>query len=299
MLKDYPMAIFWRQKLHGFFIRAVQVHTFGLTSLNGAIHVADEGAGFRETFQALFRCHKGVAATRDQFFRLHSNQVINGRWPIFKIGITGVRCCTKLDQITTEQDFILGQPGDGVTFGVTTANLFQLNFNGAKPDSHFAGEGLSRPRQAGYAFNGIKQTREALIFRFVILLAALNNQITGIVTGNDMLWLIAGRAQNPDRMVMGQHNKFNRQVSHRADLFNHQLGHNRRRLGIQHHDTIITDDHAGVWITFGGEGIGMLGQLGEGDFLFFHIRLEANFFSVMMLYSLINNLKFGDTIDVN
>src|SRR6059058_4929395 len=73
-------------------------------------------------------------------------------------------------------------------------------------------------------------------------------------------------------MIMRQHDIFDRLVGDGAYPLDHFVGHRRRRLGVEHEAAVIADDYCGIGIAFGGEGIEIGADLGEGEFLLGHIR---------------------------
>src|SRR6266852_9770745 len=73
-------------------------------------------------------------------------------------------------------------------------------------------------------------------------------------------------------MIMRQHHMFNRLVGDGAHPLDHLAGHRRRRLGVEHEAAVVADDHSGIGIALGGEGIEIGADFGEGDFLLHHVR---------------------------
>jgi hypothetical protein len=78
---------------------------------------------------------------------------------------------------------------------------------------------------------------------------------------------------------MAQHYVLDRLVGDLADAPDHVLRHRRRGLGVDDHHRIVADDDAGVRVALGRVRIGVLGQLGEADGLFFQVGLAGEGFA--------------------
>src|SRR5262249_21778250 len=62
-----------------------------------------------------------------------------------------------------------------------------------------------------------------------------------------------------------------------ANAPNNILRHHRRGLRIDHHHRLIANDNAGVRVALGRVGIGVLGELVEGDLLLLEVGLGREF----------------------
>ena len=87
-----------------------------------------------------------------------------------------------------EQDLLLRQPDDRVALGVAAAELQQLHLELAQPQRHLALEGHASARSGrGTDLDGAEQAREALDLALHVLLAALDDQVVGVLAGDDLL----------------------------------------------------------------------------------------------------------------
>jgi hypothetical protein len=90
----------------------------------------------------------------------------------------------------------------------------------------------------------LEQAREAAIFGIPILLAALLDQPIGFLRGDDALRLVGGGAEHAHRVIMRQHDIFDRLVGDGAHPLDHLVGHRRRRLRVEHEAAVVADDDA-------------------------------------------------------
>ena len=195
--------------------------------------------------------------------------------PVGQIRVAGVRRGTVLHQVAGEKYPLLWQPYHGVALGVPTAELHDLDLELAEPQRQVFFEHQRRPCQAGNRLDCTKKPRKPLDLAFHVGLAALDDQVIGIAAGDDVFGLVPGCAENPHRVVVREHDVFDRLARHLADAPNDVLGHDRCGLGIDHHHRVIADDDAGVRVAFRGEGIGVIGQLVEADRFFLEIGLRS------------------------
>ena len=175
------------------------------------------------------------------------------------------------DQVAREQHAGIGHPGDRIARGMAATQMHDLDPALAHVEGEFLREGHGRPGQAGNAFGRTEQAREAAVFRIPILFAALHNKAARGLGGQHLLRLVGRGAEHAHSVVMRQQHIFDRLVGHLADVVDHLAGHLRRRLGIDHHYAVVTDDHAGIGIALGGEGIQAFSELAEADNLVFGI----------------------------
>src|SRR5204863_10214444 len=106
-----------------------------------------------------------------------------------------------LDQVAAEEDLLLRQPGDGVTLGVTAAELHQPHLELAEPDRHLALERERRPGQAGNRLDGAEETREALDLALHVGCAALDDEVARVLAGDDFARAVRARAEHAPRGV--------------------------------------------------------------------------------------------------
>ncbi len=222
-----------------------------------------------------FGLQRGTPA-RHQLRGFHCGQLVQRLWPVAEVGVAGIGRGVELDQVAAEQDLLLRQPGHRVALGVAAAELQQLHFQLAEPQRHLAGEGQGRPGQARrHALDVAEQAREAADLAGLVLLAALDDQVVGVLAGDDLLRLVSRGAEHAHRVVVRQQHVLDRLVGHLADATDHVLRHHRRGLGVEHQHRVVADDHAGVGVALGGVGVGVVGQLGEADLLLFQVGLAG------------------------
>src|SRR5690606_3203466 len=135
------------------------------------------------------------------------------------------------------------------------------------------------PSQAGgNGFHRTEQAGETTDFAGLVLFAAFNDQVVRVAAGNDLLRVVGRCAQHAHGMVVRQQNVFDGLVGYFANASNDILGHDRRGLGVDHHDGIITNDDAGVRIALGGVGVGVVGQFFKGNDLVFKVGVRGKLF---------------------
>ena len=89
--------------------------------------------------------------------------------------------------------------------------------------------------------------------------------------------LVGAGPEHAHRVVVRQHDVLDRLVGHLADAADHVGRHRGRGLSVGHQHGVVADDDAGVGVAFGGVGPGVLGDLAEGDLLFFQVGLAGEF----------------------
>ena len=112
---------------------------------------------------------------------------------------------------------------------------------------------------------------KAAVFGIPVLLAALLDQPVSLLRGDHGLRLVGGRAKHPHRVIMRQHDIFDRLVGDGAHPLDHLVGHRRRRLRVEHEAAVIADDDRRIRIALRRKGIEIGADLGEGDFLLRHV----------------------------
>ncbi len=120
-----------------------------------------------------------------------------------------------------------------------------------------------------------EQAREAADLAGLVLLAALHDQVVGVLAGEDVLGAVGAGAQHAHRVVVRQDHVLDGLVGHLADAADHVGRHGRRGLGVGHQHAVVADDDAGVGVALGRVGPGVLRDLAEGDLLFFEIGLAG------------------------
>jgi hypothetical protein len=79
-----------------------------------------------------------------------------------------------------------------------------------------------------------EQAREAADLARLVGLATLDDQVVGVLAGDDLLRLVGARAEHAHRVVVRQHDVPDRLVGHLADAADHVGGHRRRGLRVGH-----------------------------------------------------------------
>src|SRR5690606_31646564 len=157
-----------------------------------------------------------------------------------------------------------------------TPHLHDSHFKIAQVDRHFTLEGDGGPGQAWwYGFHRPEEAGETPDFAGLVLLTALHHQVVGVAAGNDFLGVVSRGAEHTHRRVVGKQYVFDGFVGDFTDATDHVLRRDWGGLGVHHHDRLITDDHAGIRVTFGRIGIGIVRQLLECDFFIFQVALGS------------------------
>lgn len=78
-----------------------------------------------------------------------------------------------------------------------------------------------------------------------------------------------------------------RLVGDAADAVDDLAGQSRRGLSLDDHDAVITDDHAGIGITLGREGIEPVTHLGERDLFSVMSPCDANALAISRSFLLV------------
>lgn len=196
---------------------------------------------------------------RHQLFRLQRAQALERLRPVLKVRVTRIGCRAELHQVAGVQDFLVRQPGNGVALRVAASGIPDFDALIAQVHGQLAVKHDIGPRQPLDAFVPLEQPREAAKLAFPVLLASFHDQLMGTLAGDDVFRPIGRRTQHTHRVVMGEHDVPDGLVGHRANFIDDLLGHLWRRLGVEYHDGVVADDHAGVGVTLGREGIGRLG----------------------------------------
>jgi len=221
--------------------------------------------------------HLRVAAQRraapgHQGQRVELGDVVQRLRPVLEVGVSGVGGGVEFDQVARQQRLLARQPHHGVALGVATAQLQQLHFQLAQPQGHLAGEGHGRPGQAfGHGLQAAEQAREASDLAGLVLLAALDDEVVGVLAGQDLLRLVGAGAQHAHGVVVGEHHVLDGLVGDFADAADHVGSHGGRGLGVGHQHGVVANDDAGVRVAFGRVGPGMFRDLFEGDLFFFKV----------------------------
>ncbi len=260
---------------------------------HAVVELRDEIARTGEAARNTLRRGERGAPARHHGERLERFEVIERLGPIFEVSVAGVRRGVELDQVAGQQHALLRQPHDGVTFGVATAKLQDLHFELAEPQRHLAGEGERRPCEAsGNAFDVTKQARKAADLARLILLAAFDDQVVGVLAGDNLLRLIGARAEHAHGVIVREHDVLDRYVGDFADAADDIRRHRRRGLRVGDQHRIVADDDAGIRIALGGVSVGVLGDAAERDLLLSEIGLAGEFLGLRLSHGV--NSLYGE-----
>ncbi len=246
----------------------------GDACLGDSEHVLEKGAGLGEALPDLLRRGQSLAAPGDKCAGLQRREPVERAGPVAEMRIAAIGGGAELDQVAGEQHLLLGQPGDRVALGMAAAGMDDLHLARAQPQRHPLVEHDVGPGQAGNGLPGAEQAREALDLGIHVLLAALDDHAARDVAGDDVdPLLVAGDAQHPHGVVVGEEDVADRLVGHLADMRDQLFGHHRRRARVDDQDRIVADHHARVRVALGGQREYARRQLGEGLALLGHIAL--------------------------
>ena len=156
---------------------------------------------------------------------------------------------------------------------MTAAELHELDLQLAEPKRQPLFEHQRRPSEARHRLDRLEQPRKALDLAFHVGLAALRNEIVGVAAGDDVLGLVARRAQHAHGVIVRQHDVLDRLVGDRPDAADHILRHHRRGLRVDDHDRVVADYDTGVRVALGRIRIRVLGELVEADLFLLQVGL--------------------------
>ena len=245
------------------------------TFLHRSIQLRDERAGALETLADLGGCLERGASPRHQRTRLQSRNPLECGRPLREVGIPCIGCCIELDEVAGEQHLIPRQPHYGVTFGVSPANLHDANLEFSEPQRQLLAEHNRRPGEARDRLHRAKQPRKPLDLTLHIRRPTLDDELVRVLAGDDVFGLVGARTEHAHRVVMRQDHVLDRLVRHFANPSDHILGHDGRRLRVDHHHGIVSNDDARVRVALGGVGIGMPAELLEAHDLLGEIGLRG------------------------
>ena len=291
MLVDEDIA---KKRVHavaGVGHRCFQVHACRSCLLAAAVQGLDPLLGVVQRLVDVGAASHGLAAPRHDGGGAQSAQRLQRGGPFFQVRVTGVDTGPVFHQVTTEQDFLLRDPGDGVTTGVAGPGMPDLHLHSAQvkrqPAWHLATRRVTtthhqgRPGQARHTVRVAKQPREPLHLALHVLCTTLVDQIQRALAGDDL-----GRAfgrkgagtKHTHRVVVRQQHVLDRLVTDSADTRDQVARHGRCGGGITHQDKFVADDDARVRVTLGGIGPAVGAELLESDFLVLQVGLGGKGF---------------------
>ena len=174
-----------------------------------------------------------------------------------------------------------GHPDDAIAARVPRPDVQDAHLELAHHDGQRVLEHHGGPGQPGDRLRAAKQAREAADLARHVLLAALADEAERAPAGDDLLGLVGGGAQHAHRVIVRQHDVLDRLRGHATDAPDHLARHERRGLRVDHHHAVVADDHAGVRIALGGEGVGALREALERDLLRLEIGLGGEGFHLL------------------
>src|SRR3712207_3893000 len=194
----------------------------------GAVHVADgalhgeqEVTGLLDGGVDLVAAARDPPAATDQLPRSEGLDPVEGPGgPVEVERVAGVERGLGLDQVAGEEDLLLGQPGDDVALGVAAAEELQdqLAAVAAELDGQLVAEGHGGPGQAGDGLGLLEQPRHPAVLALPVLLAALLDEVLGLLGADDHLGVEGAGAQHADGVVVRQDQVADRLVGVLAEL---------------------------------------------------------------------------------
>ncbi|MNV12595.1 hypothetical protein D3C71_1032040 [compost metagenome] len=161
---------------------------------------------------------------------------------------------------------------------MAATQLQQLDLHLPEPQGHLLVESHGRPGEAGRnAFHIAKEARKTADFAGLVLFATFDDQVIGVLTRNDLLWIETAGAEHPHRVVVSQHDVPDRFVGDLANAAYHVLGHCRRGLRVGNQHGVIAHDNACVRVSLGGVGVGVFRKLGECDLFLLEVGMGGKF----------------------
>ena len=277
MIENHPLPVFGLEPVVRFLVDRLQIFARLGTGLYRGVQLAHESARSLETFLDLRRVGERSATSWHQLFGFERRNGVERVRPILKVRVARVGRGTEFNEVAAKQDFLLRQPRDGVTLRTASSELHDLDFELTEPERHLSFEGHRGPCETGNRLDRPKQSWEALDLALHVRFSTLDNQVIGILTGDDVFRLVGRGPEYPDGVVMREQHILDRLVRDLPDATNHVLRHDGRCLRVRHKHRVVADDDAGVWIAFCGVRIGIVGKLVEADGLLFQISLRCKF----------------------
>ena len=238
-------------------------------------HDVQEAAGLLDR-----RVH-GLPAPRDRPAPAHEllrTQRLDGvegvARPVAVEGVPGVEGGLGLDQVPGEEDLLLGQPGDDVALGVAAAEVLEHEVPAvpAEVDGQLVPEGHRGPGQARDGVRALGQARHAAELGGPVLLAALHDEVVGVLVGDDRLGVEGRGAEHAHRVVVGEHQVADRLVGVLPQLRQPLGGHHGGGQGLEADQEVLPLDRPDVRVPLGREGVDALGQDLEGLLLLAEVR---------------------------
>ena len=171
-----------------------------------------------------------------------------------------------LDQVAGEEDLVLGQPGDDVALGVPAAEELQHQLAAVTTelDGELVAEGHGRPGEAGDGLGLLEQPRHPAVLALPVLLAALGDEVLGLLGADDDLGVEGARAEHADGVVVAEHQVADRLVGVLAQLGQPPAGGHRGGHGLEADEEVLALDRTEVGVALGGQRIDAVGEDLEG-----------------------------------
>ena len=188
---------------------------------DGALHGEQEVAGLLDGGVDLVPAAGDRAPATDQLLSAEGLDPVEGVGrPVEVERVAGVQRRLGLDQVAGEEDLVLGEPGDDVALGVPAAEELQHQLAPvtAELDGELVAEGHGRPGEAGDGLGLLEQPRHPAVLALPVLLAALGDEVLGLLGADDDLGVERAGAEHADGVVVAEHQVADRLVGVLAQL---------------------------------------------------------------------------------
>src|SRR4051812_13945892 len=207
VLEDRPVAVLGGQRLVGRGEGVLQRAAGAVRVADGALHGEQEVAGLLHRGVDLRAAAGDLPAAADQLLGAQGLDPVEGAGgPVEVERVAGVEGGLGLHQVAGEDDLLLRQPGDDVALGVAAAEELQdqLAAVAAELDGQLVAEGQGGPGEAGDRLRLLEQPRHPAVLALPVLLAALGDQLPGLLRADDHLGVERARAEHADGVVVAE-----------------------------------------------------------------------------------------------
>src|SRR5689334_4129472 len=207
VLEDRPGAVLRGQRLVGGGEGVLERAAGAVRLPDRALHGEQEVAGLLDRGVDLGAAPGDPAAAADQLLGAEGLDPVEGAGgPVEVERVAGVERGLGLDQVTGETDLLLRQPRDEVALGVPPAEELQhqLTAVATELDGQLVPEGQGRPGEAGDGLGLLEQPRHPAVLALPVLLAALGDEVLGLLGADDHLGVERRRAQHADGVVVAE-----------------------------------------------------------------------------------------------
>src|SRR4051794_19663113 len=221
VLEDRPPAVLRGQCGVGGLEGLLEGAAGAMHVADGALHGEQEVAGLLDGGVDLVAAACDPPAATDQLPGAEGLDPVEGPGgPVEVERVAGVERGLRLDEVAGEDDLLLGQPGDDVALGVAATEELQdqLAAVAAELDGEPVAEGHGGPGQAGDGLRFLEQPRHPAVLALPVLLAALLDEVLGLLGADDHLGVERARPQHADGVVVAEHQVADRLVGVLAEL---------------------------------------------------------------------------------